>query len=273
MDITELIFKVIPHLEKLFFPELLLGEKVSYSQDENGFWIRSNKDKSPGDIDYKPNIIINISPSENIKRVKKYFELSYFTTNQLEYIFNQLDKSLIKFDQIPLEKFVSYQNLDIKFELIEKDIRSKKKELTENYNEFKKSIINPSKKQNEIKIKNSEFAFKIKAFASKKSIASSLFERLEKEKYVDINSKNDFINAFIGNNPDNKINWTGMFGDLKSFINHAIEQKLIENARTKWVITSEIFTHEKIHFSSKKIKDTEITMNGNKIKKIVQSFL
>ena len=124
MDIKQITFEVIPHLEKLFFPQLLLGEEVSYTQDENGFWTRSNKDKSPNDCDYIPNRIINISPSENLKRVKSYFELSYFTLKQLEYIFNQLDKSLIKFNQIPLEKFISYDNSKIKFELFEWKKRS-----------------------------------------------------------------------------------------------------------------------------------------------------
>ena len=93
MDIKQIMLEVIPHLEKLFFPRLLLGEEISYFQDEQGFWIRSNKDKGPDDYDYIPNRIINITPSENLKRVKSYFDLSYFTSKQLEYIFNQLDKS------------------------------------------------------------------------------------------------------------------------------------------------------------------------------------
>jgi len=97
MDIKQIHLEVIPHLDELFFPRLLLGEEVSYTQDENGFWTRSNKDKSPSDYDYIPNHIINISPTENLNRVQSYFELSYFTSKQLEYIFNQLDKSLINF--------------------------------------------------------------------------------------------------------------------------------------------------------------------------------
>ena len=152
MDIKQITFEVIPHLEKLFFPQLLLGEEVSYTQDKFGSWTRSNKDKSPNDYDYIPNRIINISPSENLSRIKTYFELSYFTPKQLEFIFNQLDKSLIKFNQIPLEKFISYDNSKIKFELFEKDLRFKKKELIDNYNEYKKSIEKPTNKTNEFKI-------------------------------------------------------------------------------------------------------------------------
>lgn len=120
---------------------------------------------------------------------------------------------------------------------------------------------------------NPKGTFKIMAGASKKTKANVLFNTLVKEKHVDINSKNDFINAFIGNPPDNKINWIGMFGDLKSFINYSISENLIEKVKTKWVITANIFTHNGIHFISDKIKDTETTTSEEKIKKIVSSIL
>ena len=121
-------------------------------------------------------------------------------------------------------------------------------------------------------VKETKIYFKIIAGASKKNKATALFEALEKGKHVDITSKNDFINAFIGNAPTNKINWIGMFGDLKSFINYSISENLIENVNMKWVVTSNIFTHNSIHFNNKTIKDTEITSGDNKIKKLVKSI-
>lgn len=273
MDIKQITFEVIPHLEKLFFPQLLLGEEVSYTQDENGFWTRSNKDKSPNDCDYVPNRIINISPSENLNRVKSYFELSYFTPKQLEFIFNQLDKSLIKFNQIPLEKFISYDNSKIKFELFEKDLRFKKKELINNYNEYKKSIEKPTDKTNELKIINSVYAFKIIAGASKKNKAADLFETLVKGNYIDITSKNDFIDAFIGKNPNKKINWIGAFGDLKSFIKYSISENLIEKVSTKWIYTTHLFTHRNNEITNSSLNNAKITTNDSSIKKIVKSIL
>ena len=60
--------------------------------------------------------------------------------------------------------FIFYRttlNSNIKFKLFEKDLSSKKSELIENYNEFKKSIETPSRKKSELKIKNSGFTFKI----------------------------------------------------------------------------------------------------------------
>lgn len=273
MDIKQITFEIIPHLDELFFPRLLLGEEVSYNQDENGFWTRSNKDKSPNDYDYIPNRIINISPSENLNRIKSYFELSYFTLKQLEYIFNQLDKSLINFNQIPLEKFISYDNSKIKFELFEKDLRSKKKELIYNYNEFKKSIEKPINKKNEFKIKNSVYAFKINAGASKKKKATDLFDLLVKGNYVDLTFKNDFIDAFIGNNPNNKINWIGAFGDLKSFIKYSISENLVEKVSTKWIYTTHLFTHRSNEISNSSLNDAKKTTNDSNIKKIVKSIL
>lgn len=281
MDIKQLTFEVIPYLEKLFFPRVLLGEEISFTQDEYGYWVRSNKDIGPDEWDYIPNIIINIIPSENLNKVKSYFDLSYFTPKQLEYIFTQLDKSLKYFDLIPMKKFLSYDSMEIKFELIEKDLNSKKRELINNYNIFKESVLTPQIKNNnsiigtDLKIKSistSKNSFKIIAGASKKNKATALFEALEKGKHVDITSKNDFINAFIGNAPANKINWTGMFGDLKSFINYSISENLIENIKIKWVVTSNIFTHNGIHFSNEKIKDTETTSGDSSIKKLVKSI-
>ena len=273
MDIKQITFEIIPHLEKLFFPQILLGEEISYTKDEFGYWTRSNKDKSPDDYDYIPNRIINISPSENLSRVKSYFELSYFTPKQLEFIFSQLDKSLIKFDQIPLEKFISYDNSNIKFELFEKDLRSKKRELIENYNELKKSIEKPSNKKNEVKINNSEFTFKIKAGASKKRKAAELFELLVKDNHIDLASKNDFIDAFTGNYPKNKINWIGAFGDLKSFIKYAISENLIEKVSTKWIYTANLFISKGSDINNNSLNDAKKTTNDISIKKIVNSVL
>lgn len=273
MDIKQIHLEVIPHLEKLFFPQLLLGEEVSYTQDENGFWTRSNKDKSPDDYDYVPNRIINISPSENLSRIKTYFELSYFTPKQLEFIFSQLDKSLINFNQIPLEKFISYDKLKIKLELFEKDLNSKKKELINNYNEFKKSIEKPLSQKNALNIKNSEYVFKIKAGASKKNKAADLFDKLAKGNHIDITSKNDFIDAFMGKNPNKKINWIGAFGDLKSFIKYSISENLIEKVSTKWIYTTHLFIHRGKEITNSSLNNAKITTNDSNIKKIVKSIL
>jgi len=273
MDIKQIHLEVIPHLEKLFFPTLLLGEEISYTKDEFGYWTRSNKDKSPDDYDYIPNRIINISPSENLSRIKTYFELSYFTPKQLEFIFNQLDKSLIKFNQIPLEKFISYDNSNIKFELLEKDLRFKRKELIDNYNEYKKSIEKPTDKTNELKIINSVYVFKINAGASKKKKMHDLFETLVKGNYIDITSKNDFIDAFIGKNPNKKINWIGAFGDLKSFIKYSISENLIEKVSTKWIYTTNLFTYKNNEITNSSLNNAKITTNDSNIKKIVKSIL
>lgn len=141
MSREELLLKTIPELEELFFPPTLLGEKISYTQDEGGFWIRSNKDKSPEDRDYIPNIVINISPTEQLKKIKSYFELSYFTPKQLEYIFNFLDKKFEKYSKIPLTSFVSYDSMEIKIELLENDLKSKINQILENYSQFKEEIL------------------------------------------------------------------------------------------------------------------------------------
>jgi hypothetical protein len=127
----------------------------------------------------------------------------------------------------------------------------------------------PTKKETTIPT----FTFKIIAIATRKKKATDLFEALVKEKHVDINSKNDFINAFIGTPPDSKINWTGLFGDLKSFINYSISEKLIENVPEKWLYTVNLFTENGIQISNKRINSAKKTTGDNKIKNIVRSIL
>jgi hypothetical protein len=115
--------------------------------------------------------------------------------------------------------------------------------------------------------------FKILAGHSKKKRAKSLFEALEKEKWVDPSSEKNFINAFTGTPPSNKIKWTGNFGDLKTLINHSMEIGFIENKTTKWVLAANIFIHNGNDFNSKTIKDTAVTKNESNIKKIINSII
>jgi len=118
-----------------------------------------------------------------------------------------------------------------------------------------------------------KYYFKIKAGASKKNKAKSLFDALEKGKYVDITSKNDFINAFTGYEPTSKINWIGPFGDLKTLIIHCIQSESLEKTPNKWVITSEIFLSKGINFDSRKIASTKKTLSHNKIIKLANRAL
>jgi hypothetical protein len=141
MDILEINFTVIPKLAKLFFPAVLLGEEVYFRKDSHGYMVRLNKDLSPNDINYTPNRVINISPSDQLKRIKSYFDLSYFTPKQLTHIFSRLDDKCLKFENIPLDRMVSYDTMKIKFELIEKDLKSKKEELLNNYKIVKDELL------------------------------------------------------------------------------------------------------------------------------------
>lgn len=115
--------------------------------------------------------------------------------------------------------------------------------------------------------------FKIKAGHSKKQKAKSLFNALVKQKWIDTNSKDDFINAFTGISPTGKINWIGSFGDLKTLINHSIEIGFIEKVLNKWVFAANMFLIDGDDFSSQKIKDTKETSNKTKIYKIINSII
>jgi hypothetical protein len=103
--------------------------------------------------------------------------------------------------------------------------------------------------------------------------AENLAKNLISGNYIELKSEKDFINAFIGHKPKNKINWIGNFGDLKTFINHCIKNEYIENENQKWIITSSLFLNKEIEFSEDKIRSTKETKSKDKIKKLVSSSM
>lgn len=133
--------------------------------------------------------------------------------------------------------------------------------------------INDSKTNDKtINNTSSLFYFKKMAGASKKRNIKSLFDLLEKEKHIDSDSKKDFINAFTGTPPINKIKWTGFFGDLKTLIDYCMEKEFMTKTHRKWVTTANIFTKDGINFINSEIKDTPTTNNEDAIKRLIDSI-
>lgn len=141
MDLIELQNKVIPLLKEKLFPDVLIGELVYYYND-NGIRTRVNKDKSPSDIDYVPNKVINVVPNDNLNEVKKYFALSNFSKDQIAFIFDKLDKEFIKFKETNPESFVSFSS-KFDYSEIEQELKNKIDELIECYESFKIVQMSP----------------------------------------------------------------------------------------------------------------------------------
>ena len=114
--------------------------------------------------------------------------------------------------------------------------------------------------------------FKIAAYPSVKK-AEQLADALILKNYIDKNSRKDFINAFTGYSPKDKIIWKGHFGDLKTFINHSIKEKFLEKVSQKWIITSTIFSDKEIAFSKDSIRSTKETISKENIKKLVDNCM
>ena len=114
--------------------------------------------------------------------------------------------------------------------------------------------------------------FKIAAYPSVKK-AEQLADALILKNKIDKNSRKDFINAFTGYSPKDKIIWKGHFGDLKTFINHSIKEKFLEKVSQKWIITSTIFSDKEIAFSKDSIRSTKETISKENIKKLVDNCM
>ena len=79
----ENLLKAINNLKEIFFPEILIGELVSYRQNDDGTWTRSNKDKCPTDRDFIPNKKVDVIPIEQLEKAGKLILLSNFNKPQL----------------------------------------------------------------------------------------------------------------------------------------------------------------------------------------------
>ncbi|MFV0218693.1 hypothetical protein OBK23_03270 [Empedobacter falsenii] len=137
----ENLLKAINNLKEIFFPEILIGELVSYRQNDDGTWTRSNKDKCPTDRDFIPNKKVDVIPIEQLEKAGKLILLSNFNKPQLEFVFQKLDNYLEKFELIKLENFVNFDRRNIDFTIYKDDIQKRRNELIENYYNFKKEIL------------------------------------------------------------------------------------------------------------------------------------
>jgi hypothetical protein len=114
--------------------------------------------------------------------------------------------------------------------------------------------------------------FKIAVYPSAKK-TEQLADALILKNKIDKNSRKDFINAFTGFPPKDKIIWKGHFGDLKTFVNHCITEKYLEKVSQKWIITATIFLNNEIAFNEDKIRSTKETKSKENIKKIVDNCM
>ena len=79
----------------------------------------------------------------------------------------------------------------------------------------------------------------------------------------------DFIKIFTGQQPENKVVWNGLKGELKLFINLLSEKGKIEDCKSnKWIITAANFKFPNEDFISTAIKDTKEAKNDIKLTNI-----
>ncbi len=105
--------------------------------------------------------------------------------------------------------------------------------------------------------------------AAIKNKAIDLHTSLFINKYVTLECKKDFIKIFTGQQPENKVVWNGLKGELKLFINLLSEKGKIEDCKSnKWKITAANFKFPNEDFISTAIKDTKEAKNDIKLTNI-----
>lgn len=103
-----------------------------------------------------------------------------------------------------------------------------------------------------------------------KDKAIDLYYSLLRNGYLVEDCKKDFVKLFTGQQPDEKIVWKGLKGELKSFIDLLIEENKIQDCKSsKWTITAANFKFKNQEFVSKTIKDTKKATNAKQLKYLV----
>lgn len=212
--------------------------------------------------------IVNCCNKSNIDKWIKQFELDL---NEFPFVDN--NKLKIKLSTWHDQPGLDYESKKYFFELQKDFFTHAFYAESIKITELIQSLL-PSKTIVKTSIKNVKLnCFKIKAGHSKTNKAKALFEYLEAKKYIDPSAKKDFIMAFTGTPPINKINWIGNFGDLRTLIYQSIEMEFVEKIINKWVVAANIFLINGEDFTNVKIKDTEETKNIDEIKKIINSII
>jgi hypothetical protein len=235
-----------------------------------------------GKTDYNP--YTGLTSFKPVNQTELLENLVNITKN----ILVQVDTSLI------IEKNLNDQANIHNLEILNKLHRTKQETLLKDFNKSETKYIKTIKKwlENEkeyfvniIPIINSKALpeakkisppkfFKLNGLSNiLKEKATDLHNSLFLKKYLDEESKKDFIKLFTAQQPQNKILWLGLKGELKSFIDFLISTNKIENCNDyKWQITAANFKFPDGDFKSNTIKDTKKVKNDIKIKQIVQTI-
>ena len=246
---------------------------------------------------YKSKIATTLPFIKGIKRQNRYLgEIAIEMVTPTELVDSLYQRTIYILSLIDTVKLVQEDKIDnaekTKIDFINQTHQHKQKMLLSNFNTGEKKYIKTIKKwlENEkeyfsnitpvvslralpaaIYVQKPKY-FLIKDPATRHHKAQALFDQLVAKKFIDIKSKADFKNAFLGSEPTDKIIWIGGIGDLQSFIKYSLKNCLIEKNNQEWVTASNLFTLNGEVFTSRRIKDTKKTSRDLILKKLVQSI-
>jgi hypothetical protein len=148
------------------------------------------------------------------------------------------------------------------------DIKKVINVLIKHFNSNYAVFITPGETKNE----NSYFQLKgLREAAKQKAI--NLHDSLVYYKYLEKNSRREFVKLFTGQQTSDKIEWLGNKNELKLLINLLIEKGKIKNCKSKkWLITAANFKSNDANFSAKQLKDAKSPINKTKIENIVSKI-
>lgn len=250
--------------------EEIISDSYQVQQEIKRQFLSIASEKNRHYLNYvKERFVVEILNKINIPTIDKWTETSHLNTSDFPFFENEEVKSL-------LDIWIEQPFLDL-------EIQNKAQEMQKNFylytvfleatkiirlidqllttpNDIKKTDVNTSQ------------TFKLKGDTQKniKDKAIDLYETLLKNKYLVKDCKKDFIKLFTGQEPEHKIDWQGLKGELKSFINLLIEENKIEDcSSSKWIITAANFRFSDKDFTPETINNTKKATNEHYIKTIV----
>jgi len=158
---------------------------------------------------------------------------------------------------------------DCKHALGYADIKKTVNVLIKHFNTNYAVLITPEKTK-----KDNSYSFQLKGKAALiHEKAFDLHTSLVKNKFLEKDSKKDFIKLFTGQQTINKIMWIGAKNNLKLFIDLLMSKEKIKKfTKGKWEFTAANFKFKDGDFSAKYMNNTDLPVGKSKINDIVSNI-
>lgn len=248
----------------------IISDSYKVQQEIKGQFVAIASEKNIHYLNYvKERFIVEILNKISIPTIDKWAETTHLNTSDFPFLKNEEVKKLL---DIWIEQPFLDLEIQNKAQEMQKDfyLYAVFMEVTKIIRLIDQLLKAPNDNKKTDVITSQTFKLKGDTQKNIKDKAIDLYYSLLKNEYLIKDCKKDFIKLFTGQQPEHKIDWQGLKGELKLFINLLIEENKIDDCRSsKWIITAANFRFSDKDFTPETINSTKKAKHEHYIKTIV----